>query len=52
MFQSLASIIDDSVIARDKIIDEEGKSCNKETNFNNKKQPVKYFISIFYLLFY
>ena len=48
MFQYLTSIIDDSVIARDKIIDEDGKLCNKETNFNNKKATCEIFY--FYIL--
>ena len=37
----LASIIVDSVITSDEIIDTECKSYDKETNFNEKKQSVK-----------
>ena len=53
----LASIIDDSVITCDEIIDAETKSCDKErktvtTNFNEKGQSVKHKTSIFYLHFY
>ena len=44
----LASIMDDSPIMCDEII----KSYDDETNFNEKKQPVKRKISIFYLHFY
>ena len=42
----LASIMDDSAIICDEIIDV------KETNFNKKKKIVKRRIFIFYLLFY
>ena len=45
----LASIIDDSVIMCDKIIEEETKTV--PTNFNEKKQPVKKNYT-FYLPFY
>ena len=45
----LASVIDDSVITRDEII-EETKTI--PTNFSEKEQPVKRKISIFYLHFY
>ena len=45
----LASIIDDSVITRDEII-EETKTI--PTNFSEKEQPVKRKISIFYLHIY
>ena len=38
----LASIIDDSVISCDEIIDAEDKSYNEETSFNEKKQSVKH----------
>ena len=38
----LASIIDDSVILCDEIIDAEDKSYNEETSFNEKKQSVKH----------
>ena len=38
----LASIIVDSVITSDEIIDTECKSYDRETNFNEKKQPVKH----------
>ena len=44
----LASIMDDSAIICDEIIE----SYEEETNFNEKKQPVKRKISIFYLHFY
>ena len=49
----LANIMDDSVITCDEIIE----SYNEErkivgTNFNEKNQPVKHKISIFYLHFY
>ena len=40
--------MDDSPIMCDEII----KSYDDETNFNEKKQPVKRKISIFYLHFY
>ena len=49
----LASIMDDSAITCDQIIksyDDETKTIS--TNFNEKKQPVKCKISIFYLHFY
>ena len=45
----LASAIDDSMVTCDEII-EETKSV--PANFNEKKQPVKPKISIFYLRFY
>ena len=45
----LASIIDDSVITRDEIIEE---TKTVPTNFNEKKWPVKHKISIFCLYFY
>ena len=53
----LASITDDSVIARAETIDAEAKSNDKETktvstNFDEKILLVKHNISIFYLLFY
>ena len=53
----LASIIDDSEITRDEIIDAEAQLFDEETktvttNLNEKKQPVKHKISIFYLHFY
>ena len=54
----LASIIDNSMITCDEIIDAEAKSYDEETrtviiNFNEKKmQFVKQKISIFYLPFY
>ena len=41
--------MDDSVITCDEIV-EETKTI--PTNFNEKKQPVKHKISIFYLHFY
>ena len=44
----LASIIDDSVITYDEIIDTEAKSYNEETNFNGKKVACK--ILNFYIL--
>ena len=44
----LASIIDDSAITCDEIIE----SYDEETNFNGKKQPVKDKILMFYLHFY
>ena len=40
--------MDDSAIICDEIIE----SYEEETNFNEKKQPVKRKISIFYLHFY
>ena len=43
----LASIMDDSAIMYDEVIE----SYNKETNSNEKNQPVKRKISIFYLHF-
>ena len=49
----LASIMDDSAIMCDEVIesyDEETKTVS--TNSNEKKQPVKHRISIFYLHFY
>ena len=48
MKKYLASIMDDSAIMCDEIIE----SYNEETNFNEKKQPVKHKISISYLHFY
>ena len=53
----LSSFIDDPFITSDEIIDAEGKLYNKETktiltNFNERKLPVTYRISIFYLQFY
>ena len=52
----LASIIDDSVITCDEIINAEAKLYDEEiktipTNFMDKKQLVKQQISIFYLHF-
>ena len=44
----VASIMGDSAIICDKIIE----SYEEETNFNEKKQPVKHKIPIFYLHFY
>ena len=44
----LASIMDDSAIMCDAIIE----SYKEETNFNEKKQPVKHKISLFYMHFY
>ena len=44
----LASIMDDSVITCDEIIEE---TKTVPTNFNEKKQPVKHRIFIFYLHF-
>ena len=50
----LASIVDDSVITCDEIIQSNDKNAeaksNNETNFNEK--PLKHKISIFYLHFY
>ena len=40
--------MDDSTVVCDEIIE----SYDDETNFNEKKQPVKRNISIFYLHFY
>ena len=37
----LASIIDDSVITCDEVINAEAKSYDEETNFNEKKHPTK-----------
>ena len=56
-FKYLASIIDNSVITCDEIIDAEAKSYDEETktvtiSFNEKIQSVKQSISIFYLTFY
>ena len=52
----LASIIDDSAITCDEIMDVEAKSKDEETtfptNFNEKKLAVKHKISIFWLHFY
>ena len=53
----LASIIDDSVITCDEIIDAETKSCDEEnetvtTNFTEKEQSAEHKTSIFYLHFY
>ena len=45
----LASIIDDSVITCEEIIEE---TKTVPTSFNEKKQSVKYKISIFYLHFF
>ena len=47
----LASIIDNSVITCDEIIDAEEKEIIP-TNVDKKKQPVEHKISIFYLQFY
>ena len=48
-YKYLASIMDDSAIMCDEIIE----SYEEETNFNEKKQqPVKHKISIFYFHFY
>ena len=46
----LANIMDASVIMCDEIIDVETKTI--PTNFNEKKQPAKHKISVFYLHFY
>ena len=53
----LASIMDDSVIRCEEVINVEAKSYDEETktvpiNFNEKKQPARHKISIFYLHFY
>ena len=53
----LASIIDNSVIRCNEIIDAVAKSYDEEaktvsTNFNEKREPVKQKNSMFYLLFY
>ena len=48
LLHALASIIDDSVITRDEIIEE---TKPVPINFNEKKQPIKHKISIFYLNF-
>ena len=40
--------MDDSTVVCDEIIE----SYDDKTNFNEKKQPVKHNISIFYLHFY
>ena len=53
----LPTIINDSVITCDEIIDPEAKSYDEERKtititFNEKKQPVKYKTSIFDLHFY
>ena len=49
--------MDDSVIRCEEVINVEAKSYDEETktfpiNFNEKKQPAKHKISIFYLHFY
>ena len=44
--------MDDSAITCDEIIDAEAKSYDDETDFNEKKQPAKQNISIYYLHFY
>ena len=53
--------MDDSVIMCDEVIESYGKNAEAKlynkiktipTNFNEKKQPVKHKISIFYLHFY
>ena len=44
----LAILMDDSAIMCDEIME----SYEEETNFNEKKQPVKHKISIFHLHFY
>ena len=49
----LASIDDDSVITCDEVIDADADAeSNDETSFNEKKEPAKCKISIFYLHFY
>ena len=53
----LASIMDNSAITCDEIIDAESTPYDEDTktistNFNEKKQPVKHKIHIFCLYFY